>query len=312
MKRLILLLLGCLAAAQTAIADTAVYEGFIQAPNGTFAFYTENATPNGVYGGIVRAQQTVMNSLKSTIAPPLLAAVSSVPGYQQGSGFVSVSGPVTLTLSNGTARFSGLKVGASLVVQKSQNGVTANCLFQVSTNPEMAIVGTVDPAAGTLTLGPNAIQNFSLSTYYSCSTNIDWVPVVNLVVDAIINHYIDQAIAQQTAAAYNALANIGELQPMQFAGINQIPNGALLYNGIDYGAQLKSKLINLFYNTSVSVTIGDPKHYITGPKGYPHEAYSSDLILMFNIDGYSFQLSDKRTYIDDVYCPPNGRYCFFY
>ncbi len=294
----------------TVFADTAVYSGTLGVPNVGYASFQENITGSTVYVGIARAQKQFMNTIKSTISTPIMSIITTIPGYQPGSAYVSVSGPVTFTLNNGIASFSGLRVGASLSASQTQNGLTATCLVQVATNPGMTITGTVDPASGTFTI--TGIQNFNLSTSYSCSSNLDWLPIVNIIVDTLINQSVDKAIAQQTQNAYNALNNIGALAPIHFVGIDTIPSGKLIYNGVDYAAQLKAGLANLFYSTNMSVTIGDPTYYMTGPKGYAHIAYSTDLVLAFNINGFTFQLLDKRSYVDEVYCPSTTTYCYFF
>jgi hypothetical protein len=305
----------CLAAAfmlasGVASAATVVYQGLLSLPNSGYAEYTQTATSPNAYGGIIRAQQKFMSTLKASIAPPIIAMLSGVDGYQAGSASASVNGPITFALNNGVASFTGMQLHASLTVKQSKFGVTATCLIQVANNPGTTITGSVDPVAGTFTV--TGIQNFTLSSNYSCSTNLDWVPIVNIVVDTLITKLADKALAEQTQKAYNALNDIGSLQPIHFAGIDSIPDGMLLFNGVDYGAQVRSRLANLFNKASFSVTIGDPKYYITGPKGYAHLAYSSDLILSFTIDEFRFQLLDRRTYVDEVFCPSSTTYCYFF
>jgi hypothetical protein len=293
-----------------AAAETVVYQGSLGIPNVGYAEYSQTSTSPNVYGGVIRAQQKFMSTLKAAIAPPIVAMLQTVDGYQAGSGSASVSGPVTFALNNGVASFSGLQLNAGLTVKQSKFGITATCSIQVRNNPGTTVTGTVDPVAGTFTI--TGVQNFTLSSSYSCSTNVDWVPVVNIVVDTLITRLADQVLAQKTQEAYNSLNSIGSLQPIHFAGIDSIPDGALLFNGVDYGAQVRSRLANLFNKASFSVTIGDPKHYITGPKGYAHLAYSSDLILSFTIDEFRFQLLDRRTYVDEVFCPSTSTYCYFF
>lgn len=294
----------------TASAATAVYSGTLGIPNVGYASYQENISNPNVYAGIALAQQQFMNTIKSSISPPIMSIISGVSGYQAGSGYVSASGPITITLNNGVVSLSGLQVSASLVVSQANYGITATCNVTTSTNPGLTITGTLNPATGILS--PTGVQNFSLSTSYSCSNSLDWVPIVNLIADTMINRLVDQQIAQQTRNAYNSLGNIGELAPIHFIGLDQIPNGIFIYNGTDYGAQLKSSLFSIYYSSNVRVTIGDPKYYIIGPKGYPHIAHSTDLVMSLNINGLTLDLLDKRTYVDEVYCPSSAPYCFFF
>jgi len=305
------MLAGAMAlASATALADTAVYSGSLGVPNVGYASYQEDVATSKVYAGIVAAQQQVMGTIKSTMSAPIMSVITGVSGYQPGTGYVSVSGPVTLTLSNGVATFSGLQVAVSMTVKQSQYGITASCVVTASTNPGMTVSGKIDPIAGTFTV--TEVKNFTLSTGYLCSTNVDWVPIVNVIVDTLITQHVDQKIATVTQNAYNKLSDVGKLEPIHFMGLDSIPNGVLVYNGTDYAAQLRAGLANLFYSTTMSVTIGDPKRYITGTKGFPHTAYSTDLLLSFSINGFSFQLIEKRTYVDEIYCPPSGAYCYFY
>lgn len=305
----------CLAAALAlasgfASAEEVVYQGSLGIPNVGYAQYQQTSTGANVYGGIINAQQKFMSTLKASITPPIVAMLSGVDGYQPGSASASVSGPITFALNNGVATFSGMQLHAALTAKQSKFGITATCSIQVSNNPGTTVSGTVDPVAGTFTV--TGVQNFTLSSSYSCSTDVDWVPVVNIVVDTLITRLADQVLAKKTQEAYNSLNSIGSLQPIHFAGIDSIPDGALLFNGVDYGAQVRGRLANLFNKTSFSVTIGDPKYYITGPKGYAHLAHSSDLILSFTIDEFRFQLLDRRTYVDEVFCPANATYCYFF
>lgn len=284
-------------------ANSAVYLGTVTTPTG-FANYQENIQGARVYAAVASAQQQVMATIKSTISSQLMPIITTTPGYQAGSGMVVANGPVTISLNNGVATLSGLTVNASLTV--AQYGVS--CLVQVGTNPGMSLSGAVDPVAGTFTV--TGVQNFSLSTSYNCSTIVDWVPIVNILTQSLVSHLADQIIAKQVQNAYNSLGQLNELKPVQFAGLNQIPNGVLVYNGVDYGALLKSDLANMFYSAKMTLTIGDPKHLVTSSGGgYASKSYSTDLVLYLNIGGVSFQLLDKREYDNEYYCPPTNKYC---
>jgi hypothetical protein len=199
-----------------AAAETVVFQGSLGIPNVGYAEYSQTSTSPNVYGGVIRAQQKFMSTLKAAIAPPIVAMLQTVDGYQAGSGSASVSGPVTFALNNGVASFSGLQLNAGLTVKQSKFGITATCSIQVRNNPGTTVTGTVDPVAGTFTI--TGVQNFTLSSSYSCSTNVDWVPVVNIVVDTLITRLADQVLAQKTQEAYNSLNAIGSLQPIHFAG----------------------------------------------------------------------------------------------
>src|SRR6185369_4382492 len=97
-----LMLVGALAlASTTALADTAVYSGSLGVPNVGYASYQEDVATSKVYAGIVAAQQQVMGTIKSTMSAPILSTLAGISGYQPGSGYVAVNGPITLTLNNG-------------------------------------------------------------------------------------------------------------------------------------------------------------------------------------------------------------------
>lgn len=293
-----------------AAAGTVVYSGSLGIPNVGYAEYQQTESSPNVYGGILSAQQKFMSTLKASIAPPIVEMLAGIEGYQPGSASASLSGPITFALNNGVATFSGMQLHAAVTLHQTYHGISGSCSVQVANNPGMTVTGTVNPLTGTFTV--TGVQNFTLTSSYTCSTSLDWIPIVNIVVDTVVTKLADRKIAEKTQDAYNALNDIGSLQPIHFAGIDSIPDGALLLNGVDYGAQLRGRLANLFYKTSFSVTIGDPKYYITGPKGYAHIAHSSDLILSFTIDEFRFQLLDRRTYVDEVFCPSTSTYCFFF
>lgn len=301
------------AASLSAFADiTYNYQGQLVAPNGLFGRYSVTSAGPGVYAPIVQAQQSVMTALRTNIRPPLIEALQGINGAQAGSAWATVDGPLVLELKNGVASFRGLTITGGLTVQQKKLGVTVSCAVRVTVNSQTKFNGTLDPYTGIFT--PSTIENFSVTPLYSCDTSLDWVPLVNIAVDALVTHYADKAIQSGIQSAYNALGNFSQLDPIHLVGLNSIPDGAFVLNGVDYGPQFKSELANAFYSLDLTLSIGDPKRYITGPTGYAKVATSSDSIVYLNVNGYTFSLWDLRTYKNEVFCP-NTRiqpYCYFF
>lgn len=283
------------------------YLGTLYGSDGTIATYRTPLT-GSIYKPMVDAQQTMMSQLRAYLVPQLMAPLSGLPGYQNGSA--SVDGPLSLTYSSGDVTFSGLRIVINATAKQSYAGVTATCNINLSLDPATTIVGRLDIVSGLLVA--KEIKNFKLNPSYSCQTNLDWIPFVNTLVDAFISYKIDGLIAEKMQLAHNAIANLDELKPFTFMGLNAIPDSVFGAPGLNL-AQLKNKIAGGFQNLpAMSVDIGDPKRRVYGPQGYPHQAGSHDLIMSIAIGNLRFELGEHRIYYDEMYCPPeaSGRSCF--
>ncbi|MDH0865485.1 hypothetical protein [Mitsuaria sp. GD03876] len=306
-----LVALAGLAALPASATITSTYSGTLAMPDGRGARLDQAQNGNSVYRPIAVAQQAVMSRIKSEIQPKIKDALQSVNGAVANSAAATVSGPIYLQLKNGVASFWGLQATGSVRVQQQKFGITVSCQIQATVSSATRINGTLDPYTGVFTFAN--IENFAVTPTYTCDTSLDWVPFVNIVVDAVVDHYVDQAIANGVRTAYNALGDLSNLAPVQLMGLNSLPNNLFLVNGVDLWPSFKTDLANAFWSADLTMTIGDPKHYIKGPTGYAHIATSNDQVFSLNFNGYSFSLWDNRTYVDEVFCP-NTRvqpYCFF-
>jgi len=282
------------------------YLGTIYGADGTMASYRTPLT-NGLYKSVVDAQQTVMSQLRTYLVPQLLAPLSGLSGYQGGSA--SVDGPLSLSYRNGEVTFSGMRVSVSATAKQSYAGVNVTCNINVTMDPATTIVGQLDILSGQLVA--KEIRNFKLNPSYSCQTNLDWIPFVNVLVDALISYKIDGLIADKMQQAHNALSNLDALKPITFMGLDAIPDSVFGAPGLNL-AQLKNQIASGFQNLpAMTVDIGDPKRRVYGPQGYPHQAGSHDLIMSIAIGNLRFELGEHRIYYDEMYCPPeaSGRSC---
>lgn len=278
------------------------YEGTIYGASGPLGTYRTPLVNGSIYKPMADAQQAVMSQLRTYLLPPLKDTVAQVPGYQ--SGYAAIDGPLTLSYSNGEVAFSGMRVTLNAVVKKSMGALTATCNVNLVLDPATTIVGQLDIATGTL--AAKEIRNFKLNPSYSCETNLDWIPVVNLLVDAAITHYADQLIADYMQVAYNKLGEFNQLTPMTFVGLNAIPDSVFGTPGLSL-TQLKNRIASGFQNLpDMTLVIGDPKRRVFGPQGYPHEAGSHDLVMSISVGDIRFELGEHRIYYDEMYCPPAG------
>jgi hypothetical protein len=283
------------------------YLGTVYGPSGVVGTYREPLS-SALYKPMADAQKTFMNQLRGLLVPELLNLVATVPGYQGGSA--SVSGPVTLKYQSGFVTFTGLRASVSATASQSYAGVNVTCNVNVSLSPATEFVGRLDIVSGQLQ--PTELRNFRLDPSYSCQTNLDWIPLVNVLVDTIISRQLDSLIAAKLAQAYGAVAAVSQAQPLSFMGLNAIPDQLFGVAGVQL-AQLKSAIAAGFVSLpEMTVDIGDPKRLVFGPQGYPHEAASHDLIMSIAIGNVRFELGEHRVYYDEMYCPPqsSGRACF--
>ena len=295
----------------SAFASTNIYSGTLILPDGRNTRF-DQAQAGSVYRPIAEAQASVMAKIKSGIQPKIKDALQSVSGAVANSASANVNGPVYFQLKNGVASFWGLQATGSVRVQQSKLGISVSCTVQATINSSTRVNGTIDPYTGVFTFAN--VENFSVTPSYTCDTSLDWIPFVNIVVDAVVDHYVDQAIADGVRAAYNALGEVSKLAPVQLMGLDTLPNNLFVVNGSDLWPSFKADLANAFWSIDLTMTIGDPKHYIHGPTGYAHIATSNDPVFSLIFNGYDFSLWDKRTYVDEVFCPntriqPN---CYFF
>lgn len=298
-------------ASLSASSSTNVFTGTLALPNGV-AISHEGPQSSATYRPVVQAQRLVMSAVRSTLEPKIKDLMQAASGAVPNSAGASVNGPIHLQLINGVASFSGLKAIGWVTVRQQKFGVSVNCDIQALVNPQTRIKGTIDPYSGYFTFA--TIENFSITPSYNCDTSLDWVPLVNLAVSALVDHFADQLIASALRSAYNSLGDVSKLAPIRLMGLDSVPNGLFTVNGVDHWPTFKTDLANAFWAVNLNMTIGDPKHYITGPTGYAPVARSSDPIFTISFNGYHFQLWDNRTYVNEVFCP-NTRtqpYCYFF
>lgn len=283
------------------------YLGTVYGPTGVVATYREPLS-SSLYKPMADAQKTFMGQLRSFLVPELINMASGLPGYQGGSA--SINGPVSLKYQSGFVTLTGLRATVSATASQSYGGVKVTCNVNLSLDPAAEFVGRLDIVSGQLQA--TEVRKFKLDPSYSCQTNLDWVPLVNVLVDAVISRKIDALIAAKLAQAYGEVAKVSQTQAYSFMGLNAIPDQVFGVGGVSL-AQLKAAIASGFLNLpEMTVDIGDPKRLVYGPQGYPHEAASRDLVMSIAIGTVRFELGEHRVYYDEMYCPPqgSGRACF--
>jgi hypothetical protein len=311
MKRLFARLLTTALVALAAVSAHAsrdfYWEGTVVGPAGDIVSKRTQIN-DPMFKPMADAQVLVMAQLRANLLPPLVDAMKGIEGYQ--SGYATLDGPIELTYRNGEVTFSGLKVTGSATVKRSQFGISATCSVTLVLDPATTIVGQIDPMSGLLVA--KEIRNFKFNPSYFCSTSLDWIPVVNLLVDSILTHKVDAAIADATQLAYNKIGDFDQLRPLTFMGVNALVDSAFGV-GSQYVTWIKNSIAGGLQNLPyLYVQIGDPKHRVYGPQGYPHEAGSHDLIMTIGVGDYRLDLGEHRIYYDEMYCPPpsGNRSCF--
>lgn len=311
MKRLFARLLTTALVALGAVSAHAsrdfYWEGTVYGPSGPIA---AKRTPinDPMFKPMANAQTLVMSQLRSTLLPQVTDALKTVEGYQ--SGYATLNGPITLTYRNGEVTFSGLQLTASATIKKSQFGISATCDVSLVLDPATTIVGQIDAMSGVLVA--KEIRNFKFNPSYFCSTSVDWIPVVNLLVNLVLTNKVDGLIADATQMAYNKIGDFDQLRPLTFMGVNALVDSAF-GAGSPYVSQIKNLIAGGLQNVPYMwVQIGDPKHRVYGPQGYPHEAGSHDLIMTVGVGDYYLEVGEHRIYYDEMYCPPpsGNRSCF--
>lgn len=311
MKRVFAKLLTTAVVALSAVSAHAsrdfYWEGTVVGPAGDIA--SKRVPINDpMFKPMANAQALVMSQLRSYLLPQLTDAMKGVEGYQ--SGYASLDGPIQLTYRNGEVTFSGLRLTGHAVVKKSQFGISATCDVSLVLDPATTIVGQIDAMSGVLVA--KEIRNFKFNPSYFCSTSLDWIPVVNLLVDMVLTSKVDGLIADATQMAYNKIGDFDQLRPVTFMGVNALVDSAF-GAGSPYVTWIKNSIAGGIQNLPyLYVQIGDPKHRVYGPQGYAHVAGSHDLIMTIGVGDYRLDVGEHRIYYDEMFCPPeaSGRSCY--
>lgn len=283
------------------------YLGTVYGPGGVVATYREPLS-SSLYRPMADAQKSFMEQLRGLLVPELVNLVSGVPGYQGGSA--SVGGPLSLTYQSGLVTLTGLRASVSATASQSFGGVNVTCNVNVSLDPATEFVGRLNVVTGELQ--PTEVRKFRLDPSYACQTNLDWIPLVNVLVNAVISRKMDALIAAKVSQAYAEVAKVAKAAPLQFMGLNAIPDQVFGVGAVQL-SQLKAAIAaGLESLPAMTVDIGDPKRLVYGPQGYPHEAASRDLVMSISIGSVRFELGEHRVYYDEMYCPAqaSGRACF--
>lgn len=202
----------------------------------------------------------MVRGLESTISSRLGAELSRVSEYNGHS--VDVAGPIKLSIegkeqtkSQAKLSFGRMSVGASFKKTKRFLfiRVSAQCDIRMeATNPTM--IGDYDLYSGQL-----FVRSSQMNVRHSqdCSSSFDWIPILGSYINRKIESKVDSLLTQTTLRLSNALES--GFTSNNFMGLNAIPAGTLVVQGLDVGQLLKTKLVDLIQSNRIEVELKEPE-----------------------------------------------------
>ncbi len=245
------------------------------------------ASAKGVASGTTFQSGTLTGALQVYMAAPTFGAT--------GANHVSMTGPTY------KANYSS---------SGSVYGIGYTCTI-TATMANLQIGGAYYPASSQLDAAQTTIT-FTPQSNASCSTSIDWIPILGDWAARYANGKADSTtLGDLSAFEGRTLQSVLPGAP-QFVGFNAtIPNGVFMFNGQDMGQYIKNNAATLFSapGSTLYMTIGAPQ--VEGPFVYgvsetaPSSYYNTDFSISFGsfAGSLSYKVSSERHYDYMWQCP---------
>lgn len=209
--------------------------------------------------------RSVEDDLRADIKAEILAGIAgkaSLKGYN-----FKLNGPFKVKLkglSNGTieAQVGGFSIDAYAKVRKSWY---AKGSIRIKSNIVM-LSGHYDPNTG-------KINNLSLNNNFKTTVDVDVDSIFDLIPAfnwAFTNKLEDKLSNTVKNAIYNGLNDeLSGYETVIFGLDSKIPNNKFVYNGHDYGRDIKDSFTDLVSNESITITVNKKRRYLDNPSvGY--------------------------------------------
>ncbi len=229
-----------------------------------------------------------------------------------------LSGPIQAAITGESGAYAGLNkivfsgptYNVSFSASGSKWGISYTCTSNV-TLTNLVITAAYDPLTSLLDQSQSSV-NFTPSTSSSCSSGLDWLPIVGSAVDRFAAGKTTSAtLTQLNAFSGTAIQKVLPAAP-QYLGVNSaIPSGVFVFDNNDWGAFIKNNFASVFVGKTLTLTFYPPKidgHFVAG-LSEPQDSYiDSDFAIDFSdaTKHLSFSVTSLRQYDNVWHCSKPG------
>jgi hypothetical protein len=180
---------------------------------------------------------------------------STVPEYDYSSTTVAgpfkfeIGGQVGSNIVDASLALKSIGIKAHFTKSKRKFGIKVSVRCSVSINTANPLFkGNYDIANNLINFSSSQI-NFSHNQ--DCSSSFGWIPILGNYIDNYITGKVGKKLDSMLKSIVQSRLSQSYL-PGNFAGLQQaIPDGKLIYSGIDYGRALRDGLVDLFQHNRV-------------------------------------------------------------
>jgi len=225
---------------------------------------------------------------------------------------LSFAGGVTANPNDVGLEFSGLSYVASVSKSDSALGgiISGSCTVKVRFS-EIRFSVVYDITTGHSVRVQAA--NLNPSQEVSCSTSLDWLPLVGDLLTDFLEGRVSLALGGAMQSLSDKVTRAIEGQQLPYLGfLSSIGYGQYMVNGFDVGAYAKNNFTNFFIGNTVTMKLNDPDSYTV----LKNSAVSTDrLYPRFSIEfsgaaaPLAFTLEEKIHYNYVWKCKASGPAC---
>lgn len=290
------------------------YMGQATYNNRSAALNEQMTAPAQLYALSVRVN-SYYGRIKSDINSNLAAQLSTA-----GASFVSgaLTGDISLVFQGGAgSRIDMTLSGPSYtgVGRGSKSGlgglleVTCTTTLRLSS---ISATASYDWNTGVVSSLRDVRLNPSQST--SCSSNIDWIPVVGDLLTDYVEGRVGQLILSKINGWVSQISQSGAVQGPSYLGVETaIGYGQYVASGFDIGAYIKNNFPNLFIGKSVQIVLGDPAKYtVVSDRPYVGQTRTRNYLqadFSDSVNTVRFALTSRSDYRYEWRCPIGTSNC---
>ena len=273
------------------------------------------------YWGAVQGPIGAFASVATSVQPKLQAAINTWAAGAAAAGGTRMSGGVltgqihaTISGEPGTSLnkivFSVPQYTVSFSASGSKLGISYTCTSNVTLS-NLVVSTAYDPTTSAIDSTQSSV-NFTSSTSSSCSSALDWLPIIGSAVDRFVAGKVTTAtLSQLNSFSGTAIQNVLPTAP-QYLGVNSsIASGVYVFDGVDWGAFIKNNFASLFIGKTLNLTFG-----VTQPEGVtgnglylPPSSYSdAEFVIDFSdpTRTLSFAVTSHTNWDYKWYCVKSG------
>lgn len=209
--------------------------------------------------------QSALNAWATTSAASSGASVS--PGVLTGALTAQIYALTGAQAGMNKITLTGPSYAVTFYSSGSKYGISYTCSTKV-TLTNLAVNGVYNPISGAVDTAQTTVT-FTSGSNASCSTSLDWIPVVG---DAAAR-YVGGLANGATLSTLNAVSGSTVQQLLPNAtpslGFNAaVASGVFMFNGQDMGAYIKNNFATLYQQPLRSITLTTGAPQVEGPYVY--------------------------------------------